>query len=157
MSYKKVRQVKQDKYFRIWDLLVYGAVIVIIVALLLYTLLTRDSSPADGIKVSYRGEQVMLYDYSSGDLNYNPDYIEIQKNDDTQIIAVFYTADKSGYNIIKIDKGEHSAEVTDANCSTHKDCVYTPAIKDNSSAISCPPHLLIIEPTSRTMSDDGII
>ena len=44
MSLKKVEQVKKDRFFRIWDILVYGVIIVVVVALFLAVTLTADKS-----------------------------------------------------------------------------------------------------------------
>ena len=41
MSLKKVNQVKKDRFFKIWDILIYGIVAVVIVALFLAVTLRR--------------------------------------------------------------------------------------------------------------------
>lgn len=158
MSQKKIGEVKRDKWFRIWDLVIYGVIVLIIVALFLAVTFTRDKKPADGIKISYMGSEVFTYDYAQNEYKItSPKNITVEEDGKDRLILVFSTDDKSGYNKIEINKSGRSVRVTDSNCSSHKDCVYTPAIKDNSSAISCPPHNLIIQPLTKVVHDDGDI
>ena len=51
MSLKKVRQTKADKGFKIWDLIVYGAIIALAVVLFIVVFTTRDTSPLSGIRI----------------------------------------------------------------------------------------------------------
>lgn len=157
MAIKKIEQIKKGKWFRIWDLVAYGVIVAVTVALFLGIFLSRDKSPASGIKISYNGVPVFTYDYSSDKYEISAENVEIVSDDSQKLTFVFYTQGKRGYNRIVIDKEEKSVKVVDADCSTHKDCVYTPALKDNSSIISCPPHSMLIEPLVRTMDDDGNI
>lgn len=155
MSLKKIGQVKEEKYFRIWDLLVYGIIALMIAALFLTVFLTKDNTPSEGFTVRRSDKIIFTYYYASGD--YEADLtdgtVEIGEEDGGKLYVTFYTPDGSGYNVILIDKVEKSVKVVDADCSSHKDCVYTPAIDDNSSIISCPPHRLLIEPLGRETDD----
>lgn len=155
MSLKKIGQVKEGKYFRIWDLLVYGFIALIIAALFLTVFLTKDNSPSEGFTVRYADKLVFTYYYSTDKYEIDNSYgnIEIGEEDGESLTLTFRTPDKKGYNVIFIDKLNKSVKVTDADCSLHKDCVYTPAIKDNSSIISCPPHKMFIEPLARKIDD----
>ncbi len=148
MSLKKIGQVKEGKYFRIWDLVIYGVIALIIAALFLAVFLTKDNSSAEGFAVKYAGKTVFTYYYSSNKYEVNSAYgnITVEEENGEKLLLTFRTDDKNGYNKIEIDKINKSVKVTDANCSMHKDCVYTPALKDNSSIISCPPHNMLIEP-----------
>ncbi|MDE7301444.1 MAG: NusG domain II-containing protein [Clostridia bacterium] len=160
MAVKKIEQIKEGKFFRIWDLVAYGVIVAVTVALFLGIFLSRDASPTDGIKISYNGEVVFTYEYASDEYKIfsdsNIDEESIVDTDES-LTLVFYTQGKRGYNKIVIDKLKKSVKVVDADCSTHKDCVYTPALADNSSIISCPPHSMLIEPLVRTFDDDGNI
>lgn len=155
MSLKKIGQVKEGKYFRLGDLVVYGVVALIIAALFLAVFLTKDDSPADGFTVRYADKTVFTYYYDTGRYESDNSYgnIEINEEDGDSLTLTFYTPDKSGYNVIYVDKNGRTVTVTEANCSVHKDCVYTPAIKDNSSIISCPPHNMYIEPLVRKIDN----
>lgn len=158
MSRKKIVQLKESKWLRIWDLLVYGIIAVIIVALFLVVFFTRDSAPTEGIKLSYNGVSVFEYDYVSDKYEIkSAENIRVDSNSEKKLELTFFTDGKSGYNKILIDKVERSVTVTDADCSTRRDCVYSPAIKDNSSVICCTPHSLTIEPLKRAVVDDGDI
>lgn len=158
MAIKKIEQIKEGKWFRIWDSIAYGVIVAVTVALFLGIFLSRDTSPTDGIKISYNGVQVFTYDYASNESKVLcENNIEIISDTDEKLTLVFYTAERRGHNTVVIDKKEKSVRVVDADCSTHKDCVYTPALKDNSSIISCPPHSMLIEPLVRTIDDNGNI
>ncbi|MDE7379599.1 MAG: hypothetical protein K2N14_00980, partial [Clostridia bacterium] len=65
MSLKKIDQIKESKWFRVWDLIVYGIIAVLVVALFLTIFLTRDSSPVSGIKITHGGVTVFEYDYET--------------------------------------------------------------------------------------------
>ena len=63
MSLKKVEQVKVDKGFKIWDLLIYGLVAVIVAVLFIVVFVTRDESPLTGVRVFVQGEVVFEYEF----------------------------------------------------------------------------------------------
>lgn len=149
MSQKKIEQVKKTKYFRPWDILVYGIILLVIVALFLIVFLTGDKTSANGFTIR-QGERVVFTYYFDTDryvYTLTDGVIKIDSEDEGSLNFTVYTGDKSGFNKIKVDKLAGSVEVVDADCSLlRKDCVYTPALKDNSSVISCLPHEMYIEP-----------
>ncbi len=154
MAIGKIEQVKKGKFFRIWDLVAYGVILLLTVALFLAVFLTRDDSPANGIKISYKGEKVFVYDYDSDRYEVlSKDNIRVDSDDGEYLFVTFFTDGKTGFNSIKFDKAARAVTVTGADCSSHKDCVYTPAVKDASSVISCPPHAMLIEPITKTVQD----
>lgn len=158
MSLKKIGQVKNSKWFRIWDLIIYGVIIAVTVALFLALHFTKDRSQADGIRILYKNKSVFEYYYSND--NYKiieEDNIVIEDESATKLTLTFYTDGKSGHNTVVIDKTEKSVKVTDADCSLRKDCVYTPEIRDNSGFISCSPHMMTIQPFNPKTDDDGNI
>jgi hypothetical protein len=158
MSIKKVEEVKADKGFKIWDLIVYGVIIVIIAALFLTFFFINKNNSDDGIQVMYRGNVVFVYYYDNDECSsVKSNYITITQNNSSTIKLKFVTSDKKGYNIIKIDKKNKKVSVTDANCSTHKDCVYTPDFMLKQGGISCVPHNLLIQPVGYVEEDDGIV
>lgn len=158
MSLKKIRQVKNSKWFRIWDLIVYGAVIVVIVALFLAFHFTKDTSKADGVRILYKNETVFEYYYSADDYKIvKEENVSIESESAQKLTLTFYTDGKKGYNEVVIDKVEKSVKVTDADCSLRKDCVYTPEIKNSSGFISCSPHMMTIQPFNPKTDDDGNI
>lgn len=158
MSLKKIRQVKADKGFKIGDLILYGAVAVLIAALFLTFFLTSDTTPAQGFQITYNGNAVFRYDfYEEKYAVLRAENIEIVSESEEELLLVFYTDGRGGYNKITVDKGNRSVRVTDADCSARKDCVYMPAVSDNSSVIVCMRHSMVIEPLDYEIVDDGII
>ena len=157
MSLKKIEQVKNTKWFKPWDLLVYGLLAAIIVALILVFALSGKDGELDGITISYRGEKIFNYYFSQDAYEVlSADNIEVKEEDDGLIELIFYTDGRGGFNNITIDKKGRSVKVTASNCSTHKDCVYTQALSSSRSVpILCTPHALSIAPI--TIYDDGVI
>ena len=149
MSYKKIEQVKKTKYFRPWDILVYGIILLIIAALFLVVFLTGDKSSANGFTIRQGERKVFTYYFDTHRYEYSltDGTIEINSEDQNSLTFTVYTPNKSGFNRVKVDKVNNSVEVVDADCSLlRKDCVHTPALKDNSTVISCLPHEMYIEP-----------
>lgn len=157
MSLKKVEQVKADKWFKIWDIIVYGVLLAAVVVLIISFAIIGNGGELDGVCVSYNGEQVFVYNFDDGDYNvFAEDRIIIKEETAQKLILTFYTENKKGFNEIEIDKKGRSAKVTSSNCSLHKDCVYTAALDSKRSVpIICTPHALSIAPLSP--SDDGNI
>lgn len=157
MSLKKIEQVKTGKWFKIWDLLVYGLLAGVIVALFITFALVGKGSKPNGITVSYKGERVFVYNFDKGEYDVlKADYIDVKEDGEDKLLLTFYTQGKSGYNDVEINKKDKSVKVTASNCSTHKDCVHTPALSGTRSVpILCTPHALSIAPL--TYYDDGTI
>lgn len=157
MSLKKIEQVKIGKWFKIWDLLVYGLLAGSIVALILVFAFAGKGGELDGVSISYKGERVATYSFTDNKLDIlNSDYIEITEEREESILLTFYTEGKKGFNTIEINTKDKSVKVTASNCSTHKDCVYSSPVKGTRSVpILCAPHALSIAPL--TVYDDGTI
>lgn len=157
MSLKKIEQIKEKKWFSLWDLIAYGAIIVIAVVLILAFTSGGDKSQMEGFYLSYGGERVFTYDFENRKSTVlSEENIEIIKEGENGFTVRFYIDGKSGYNDIAVDIGKRTVTVTASNCSTHKDCVYTPALKNNSSTpIICTPHALTVCPLK--FIDDGQI
>lgn len=156
MSQKKIEQVRKTKYFRLWDLLVYGIVIAVVVALFLTVFLTTDKSPTSGFVVRQKDKVVFTYYFDSDKYEYSltDGIICVDEEDSSVLKFTVRVKDGDGYNKVEVDKLNKSVKVTDANCSLFKkDCVYTPAIKDNSTTISCLPHEMYIEPLIKSVQN----
>ncbi|MGN0806518.1 MAG: hypothetical protein ACI4MC_05715, partial [Candidatus Coproplasma sp.] len=63
MSFKKIKQVKNNKWFRVWDLLVYGVILAFVAVLFIVFAVNRDTSPLEGVSLSYRGVQIYTYEF----------------------------------------------------------------------------------------------
>jgi len=149
MSLKKVTQVKADKGFKIWDLVVYGAVLIIIAAIFLAVFLTKDESPLKGVRIYVQDTAVFEYDFQSGEYK-NAESVAVEKEENGLKITV---SAGGGYNVVFIDLKEKSVKVTEADCGK-RDCVYTAAITDNGGMIYCSPHKLRILPFDFEADDD---
>lgn len=155
MALRKVEQVKADKGFKIWDLIIYGAVIVIVAVLFITIFAVRDTSPFRGIRVVYVNDVIYEYDFENGrEVSRNEKYVEITENDDGKLILKVNTGG-GDYNVIQINKNG-SVKMIEANCGK-KDCVYTPELKDNNGIIYCSPHRLKIIPYDFDIDDGKII
>ncbi len=155
MSLKKIEQVKNSKWFSIWDLLAFGVIIVTAVALILSFTIGKDRSALGGFSVSYRGEHVLVYDFGDGKAaKVNDRYIKITDGDGG--FTARFTTEDGGYNVIYVDTAARTVDVTDSNCSSHKDCVHTAKLTNNSSPpIICTVHGLTVAPLK--FADDGNI
>ncbi len=155
MALKKVEQVKADKGFKIWDLIVYGTIIVIVAVLFITIFAVRDTSPFKGIRVVLANDVIYEYDFENGkEISRNSEYVEITENSDDKIVLKINIGD-GGYNLIRINKSG-SVKMIEADCGK-QDCVYTPEIKDNNGLIYCSPHRLKIIPYDFNIDDGDII
>ncbi|MDE6690615.1 MAG: NusG domain II-containing protein [Clostridia bacterium] len=157
MSLKKIEQVKNSKWFRIWDLVVYGVIIVVAVALILAFTLGRDKSQLSGFSVSFRNQTLLTYEFGNDKSPsvLNGEYIEVKKEDNGNYTVRFTNGD-GGYNVIYVDVAARTVDVTDSNCSSHKDCVHTAKLTNNSSLpIICTVHGLTVSPLK--FEDNGNI
>lgn len=151
MSLKKIDEIKNSKWFSIWDLVAFGVIIIIAVVLILSFTIGRDKSALGGFSVSYRGESIYEYDFDSGMvLKINEKYIKVDGD------RLRFDDGNGGYNIIYVNTAAKTVDVTDSNCSSHKDCVHTAKLTSNSSApIICTVHGLTVSPLK--FVDDGNI
>ncbi|MDE7082436.1 MAG: NusG domain II-containing protein [Clostridia bacterium] len=154
MSLKKVEQVKVDKGFRIWDLIIYGAIAVIVAVLFIVIFVTKDESPLTGVRVFVEGQTVFEYEFNGEPMYSETVKAEHVKEDDSGLTVTVNSSD-GGVNVIYIDKSAKTVKVTEANCNG-KQCVYFHAIDDNNKLIYCSPHGLRIEPLSRDYSDPNL-
>ena len=161
MSIKKIQGVKQDKGFKLADLIAYGAIILFIVFLFIATaIIFAEAEPLSAVKILYKNQNAYTINFESGEQNFiMPEKFKVEEETDIKIVLRFYlTEDYSDYNLIEINKIERSVTVTEADCSTRKDCVYMEKITDTSGVIMCTPHALKILPFDfENPDDDGTI
>ncbi len=154
MSLKKIEQVKKDKGFKIFDLIIYGVIALTVAVLFIVIFATRNSDPLTGIKVYVNSELVFEYEFdvtASAD-----DGIKsaiVQAEEESGIIKVTVT-DGDEKNVFEIDKKQKTVKMVEANCKG-KQCLYFPVMNDNSDFIYCSPHRVRIEPF--ITRDDGLI
>ena len=153
MSLKKIEQVKADKGFRLFDLIIYGAIAAIVVVLFIVIFVTRDTSPLRGISVRLGNNAVFEYDFENGKYSdYDENIVVINEDTDENLVITVYS--DGGYNKISINKSG-KVKVVEADCR-HKDCKL-PTITDNNTVIHCMTHSLIIEPYGFDVDNDIII
>ncbi|MDE6597414.1 MAG: NusG domain II-containing protein [Clostridia bacterium] len=151
MSLKKIEQVKKDKGFKIFDLIIYGVVAALVAVLFIVVFTTRDKSPLTGVRI-YRKAEV-VFEYRFGD---EPSYTDaVEVNDDGSGITVTVKSD-GDTNVVYIDKGKKTVVMKEANCNG-KQCVYFPKIDNNSKFIYCSPHGVKVEPFSRDLESPDLI
>ena len=141
MSLKKVDEVKVGRFFKLADLIIYGAIAAIVAALFIALFFTRDNGELLGIRIYVRYEAVFEYDFEKDKASVFDGCVDVA---DGETLVVTISVD-GGYNVVRIDKSARSVTVVEADCRTH-DCVRTPAIKDNNGIIFCSPHRVRIEP-----------
>ena len=139
---------KNKKLFRWEDVFVYTFTLLIIFSLFLAFVILPSTQKSKGFKIMVDGKEVATYLYdgelSIKDNHYN-DLIVANGN----YLTIYLDQSKTHFNKIEIDKKQCTARVVDANCSTSKDCTYTPSLKGN-SAIVCVPHKLKIVAMGKT-------
>ena len=154
-----MQQIKRDRLFRLWDILLYGIIIAVIVVLFIVFVFSSGGSEATGIEVYYDGTLAFSYSFESDEYEiYLEDNIKVEDGDDV-LTVTFCTDDGSlqqlvNYNIIEIDKSACTASVTEADCSNTKECVNSSAIPNSFNLpITCVVHRLVV--TSTDYTDDG--
>lgn len=148
MSLKKVAEVKKDKGFKIWDLIIYGAVVLIAAALFIAVFATRNTDPLSGVRISVKegvfADYKVVFEYNfSDEPSFDAETVQVDDKDGK--ITVTVKTGGNGINVVEIDKKARTATVTEANCRSRR-CVYSPTIKDNSRDIHCDTHGLKVEP-----------
>ena len=130
------------------DLFIYILIAVIVLALFLAFVIFPGAKKTDGIIIRKHGKDIVKVLFEKEEFSFLNDgekFVIAEKSSDGVIIFTV-KEDGSHYNVVKVDCINKSAKVTDANCSTSKDCVYSPAVSDGKGAIVCEPHELLIIP-----------
>ena len=151
MSLKKVDEVKADKGFKIFDLIIYGGILVLAVVLFIVVFVTKSGEKSDGFRIFADNAVVFEYSFQDGEKFRGETVETVEEDEDKLIIKI--TTGGGGYNTVEIDKAGY-VKMQDANCGK-KDCVYTPELS-KSGIIYCPPHALKIVPLNIN-EDDGNI
>jgi hypothetical protein len=152
MSLKKIEQVKADKGFRIWDIVVYCIVVIAILVLFYIFIFSADNSEITSFSIYYvdgsKKNEVFNYNFDSKKYNVLSDeHIEIvEENSDGMVIYFYVDETKAESNKIIISQSERYVMVESANCST-QECVKFGKLTTNNQSIACVPHsYMIIEP-----------
>lgn len=139
----KYQQAKNNKPFKVLDLVIYGGLIAVIVALFALFVFSADHSPLTTLYADVGGQRAFTYDFASDTLTVTKEFEKLaEATDETDKITI-KLAHGDGYNLIIIEKSG-KAYVVEADCSLRKDCVYTSPITTTSGVIICVPHELRI-------------
>ncbi|MDE5666926.1 MAG: hypothetical protein K2I29_01655, partial [Clostridia bacterium] len=63
MSLKKIEQVKKDKGFRLFDLIIYGVIVLTVAVLFIVIFTTRDTDPLTGVRIFVDSQEVFSYEF----------------------------------------------------------------------------------------------
>ena len=150
MSLKKIEQIKQqDKGFKLFDILIYAAVILIVAVLFIALFTTRDTSSLTGVQISVKAQ--VVFEYQFGDENPLTCAEGVEWNRDGEGITI--TVDIDGdKNIIYLNTAKKTAKMIEANCRT-KQCTKFPTMTKNSDFIYCSPHGLNVQPLKKDLDD----
>lgn len=139
-----------NKPFTAWDIPVYAFTLVTVFLLLLFFVILPPTTDNEGFSVFVNGEKIIDFDYSKSQIVYqNTGFDGTIEFDQTS--CTITVSQGESFNVIQFDSQNKTAKVKDANCSVGKDCVYTPALK-NDSAIVCAPHKLKITALGESLS-----
>ena len=156
MSLKKIEQVKKDKGFKIFDLIIYGVILVTVAALFISIFTTRNTDPLTGIKVYLSSEVVFEYEFgvtASAQDGVKSEVVQAEEDGNKIKLTV---KDGSDLNVIEIDKSKTTVKMVEANCKG-KQCLYFPTMDNNSKYIYCSPHRVRVEPFINKLNDPNII
>lgn len=154
MSLKKIEQVKQDKGFRIFDLIIYGVILITVAVLFIVFFTTRDTSPLTGIKVYAEAKVVFEYEFDKTPV-YSETVTESDVEEDGKSLTVTVRT-KGGVNVLYIDKEKRTVKMQEADCKG-KQCLYFRPIDDNNKFIYCSPHGVRVEPLIKDLDSPDII
>lgn len=144
MSEKTLENVKKDKGFQVFDLILYGVVVLIIAVSFIAIFATKDKSPLKGVCVYLEEKEVFKYDFENDSYEIAEGY-NVEVSDKGSSLQVRISTE-DGYNLIEIEK-KGIVRIKEADCHG-RDCVYSPAISDSSGIIFCSPHRLKIVPSN---------
>lgn len=127
-------KIRNAKPFHKKDLLVYGILLCLLIGAFLGLLLKNDSDRA-GFNVFIRGEKAFTYYYGK-EYSAEEKFAEhISFDAETKTLTVYFNAEKTEYNVLKINDEEKKVTVISSTCDKH-DCEH---MENN---IYCAPHFL---------------
>ncbi len=139
----KIHKIKHEKPFKIFDLIIYIVIEVLILSFFIFFLPKKNKSY--GITATYNGNKIFYYDNIKDTLTFYDLKIftyDLTESNDKFLLRLDFV---EGFNLIEIDKKTDSIQITDSNCHG-KDCMHT--VKN--APIICIPHGLVIK--SETLS-----
>lgn len=146
-------ELKVRKPFEFNDIFLYLFVLALCLSLFLF-FMPFNSTKALGFKVIYDRQTVFTFYYETKTYTIDNAFeYSIEVNTENSTVTVYFSDDKSEYNVIEYDAAAKSVRVTKSSCSDSKECTKMPALTSNSGAIYCTPHKLKIVSVSNNTSD----
>lgn len=147
-----VRNAKKDKPFKIGDLLVYLAVILVIAVLFVVFVFDSDGNQIQTVNAvdDQTGETLFTYnlqrnEYTVNDSNSGGWTVQVTTLPNGVSVRLSKTVNgDEHFNEFTVTRGRNaSVKMTDSLCGFHRDCVQTfPAITRSGGAIVCSPNRL---------------
>ncbi len=141
---------RNNDLFKLPDLILYTAVIVVILALFLIPLLTNSNKNLSGFDLYKNGEIILSVDFNKKEVCFideaQKDLIDVTIEKEFLKATVYQAEDKKDYNVISANLQEKWVQITESTCSNKKDCVHFSPLKSESGVIVCQPHNLKITP-----------
>ena len=151
MSLKKVEQIKKDKGFKFFDIIIYAVIIALVAILFIVTFAKRNTEPLRGVRIRLYGNAVFECNFEDGSGGALTEDGSVEISDTQDGIQLVTVRSDSGYNVVEINYSARTVKVVEADCRMH-DCIYsslkpTLIISGNDSLpIYCNPHAMLIEP-----------
>lgn len=155
MSLKKIEQVKKDKGYKLFDLIIYGVVLAVAAATLIAVFATRNTDPLSGVRVFVNAEQIFEYEFGGTPVFSDKGEATVEVEETDGGITLTVRTAGGGLNVVYIDKNKKSVKMTEANCKGGQ-CKYFPEMTDNSGFIFCSPHGVKVEPLTKNLDGDTI-
>ena len=138
---KNARRVREGKLFRIADLFVYGAVLLLVAALFFFFTF-RGQEAAAGFRVEAGGECVYTYTFGEGGKTAEGWAEKISERREGELLIVRIELSEGAWNELAVDDAAGTVRMRDANCSRRKDCTAMQPVGAGGSVIVCIPHVL---------------
>ena len=144
----RIEEIKKRKPFALWDLLIYGILIAVILLLFGIFVFSGSGKAASGIQImNFNGKVIYTYEYAAGKGEITEEWkerIEEKEEDGVLYVTVYHDDAKEEFNILAIDLNKKTAVMHDANCSFRKDCTKMNKITSERNVILCIPYNLKI-------------
>ena len=102
MALKKIEQVKKDRGFKLFDIIIYGAVLILVAVLFIVVFTTRNTNPLTGVKVTFKAQVVFEYEFDSG-IKTMSEQVELVEDGEGITLTIKTSND---YNVIYINKSK---------------------------------------------------
>ncbi len=150
MSRKTIENIKTNKPFMWWDILVYVLLALLVVGLFWGIVWSKDNDKITAVEIVQNDIVILTYDFATDEMKTYSSFVKVDTTSHGYMVTVT-NQDGKGFNKMAINIYEKSVDVVDANCSRSKECMHTRPITHNTDSIICMPHSLIIRAVSDTI------